>query len=463
VRTRNNPARGVKKNSDSGSYSGRRNPPYGILSIANYCRQKGHAVKLFDLFKPSFDGLSPVAIADQILSHHSRIVGISSMTSQSLEAMALGDALMRKSGVTVVHGGVHPAALPEEALKHGHFVVQGEGEHIMHEMLSSKRGFDIVDNDSNRLGRMHRGHHRILQGTSLTADEMDSIPFPRKKDYDETAFDSSLSSYFPIITARGCPYRCVFCKDGLGLRQSKVRYHSVDYVVDYLEFIYRTYGMQRIIVLDDIFLSSEERMEEMVVKLEQRNLRFRFQCQVHANVVKPRFMTIMRRLGIEWVYIGIESGNNQILKNIRKGTTVEKVQTAVHLLKRHGFYVAGMYMIGNIGETPQTVNDTIRLAFSLPTDRAWFSFAAPFPGTPFYDMVDQYGRIIEPDFGKWNQVSLVYLPKDISEREMHRLMAKAQMVRVYKKIRFSLLGCWTAPLKRVASASVTKRRAQHYG
>ena len=110
-----------------------------------------------------------------------------------------------------------------------------------------------------------------------------------------------------------------------------------------------------------------------------------------------------------------------------------------------------MYMIGNIGETPQTVNNTIRFAFSLPTDRAWFSFTVQFPGTPFYNMVDQYRKIIEPDFGKWNQATLVYLPKDIGRREMYRLMRKAQMVRAYKKARFSLVGCWTAPLKRIAS------------
>jgi len=72
----------------------------------------------------------------------------------------------------------------------------------------------------------------------------------------------------------------------------------------------------------------------------------------------------------------------------------------------------------------------------------------PFPGTPFYNMVDQYGKIIEPDFGKWNQVTLVYLPKDINRREMYRLMIKAQTVRILKKIRFTLLGCWIAPLKK---------------
>ena len=433
VRTRNNPAERVKKNSDSGTFSGRRMPPWGIMSIATYCRQRGCSVELMDLFKPTFDGISVDTVTDMIISRNPRVVGISSMTNQWSEAMLLGDRLMQKSEITIVHGGVHPAALPEEALKHGHIVVQGEGEHYMHQIISSKE-IDL--------------ENKILRGPILTEDEMDSIPFPTKKDLEETAFDFSLDAYFPVVTARGCPYRCVFCKDGLGLRSSKVRYHSVDYIIEYFEYIYKTYGFRKISIQDDIFLSSGTRMEEMAIKLEKRNLKFEIECNVHANVVKPEHMNVMKRLGIRLVYLGIESGNNRILKNIRKNITVERVKKAVHLLKKQGFYVAGLYMIGNIGETVQTVNDTIRFAFSLPTDRAWFSFAAPYPGTPFFEMVPEYGRIIQPDFSKWNQVTIVYLPNDISEKEMKRLMIKAQVVRIMKKIRFTIFGRWMGVIKR---------------
>jgi len=416
------------------------------MNIASFVRQAGHSVKLFDLFKKEYFSLSTDAIADEILSHKPRIVGISSMTSQSRDAMALGDSLSAKSDVPVVHGGVHASSLPEEALKHGQIVVQGDGEHCMRQMMSSEQ-IDLTN--------------KILQGTPLTAEEMDSIPFPKKEDFDETAFDPLLDPHFPIITARGCPYRCVFCKDGFGLRSSKVRHHSVDYVIEFLDYIHKTYGFRKLIILDDIFVSSAARMEQMIVGLEERNLKFKIQCQVHANVVKPELMNIMRNLGIEWVYIGIESGNEQILKNIRKNITTERVRNAVHLLKEHGFYVGGMYMIGNIGETPQTVNDTIRFAHALPTDRAWFSFAAPYPGTPFYEMVPQYGRIVEPDFGKWNQVTLVYLPNDINKRDMNRLMRKAQIVRILKKIRFTIFGYWIASLRRISLKIQKKNTKEH--
>lgn len=430
VRARNNPNPGVKKNSDSGAYSGRRIPPYGLISIASFVRQKSYSVKLFDLFGTSYLALSVNDVADQILSHKPRIVGISAMTSQSLDAIALGDALIKKSNVCVVHGGVHFTSLPEEGLKHGHIVVQGEGEHCMLQLTSSPDLREFTN--------------KILQGRPLTSEEMDSIPFPKKEDLDETAYDPSLEPKFPIITARGCPFNCVFCKDGY--RSSKLRFHSVDYIIEFLDYIYRTLGFREIRIMDDIFVYSEKRMEEMIVKLEQRNLKFKFQCMVHANIIKPNMMRLMRRLGIQLISIGIESGNKQILKNIKKGITIEKAREAVHLLKRNGFYVAGLYMIGNIGETPQTVNDTIRFAFSLPTDRAWFSFAMPFPGTQFYEMANKYGKIIEPDFSKWNQATLVYLPKDINQKDMYRLMRKAQMVRITKKIIFTLLGCWIAPL-----------------
>jgi radical SAM superfamily enzyme YgiQ (UPF0313 family) len=117
-------------------------------------------------------------------------------------------------------------------------------------------------------------------------------------------------------------------------------------------------------------------------------------------------------------------------------------------LRKNGFYTAGMFMIGNIGETVETIEQTIKFAQRLPLDRTWFSFAAPYPGTPFYDMVAQYGEILEPDFAKWNQASLVYKPKDVSVDDMHRLMRKAQAVRIYKKIRHTMIGTWEAPLRK---------------
>lgn len=465
VRTRNNPNPGVKKNSDSGAYSGRRMPPFGIMNIAAYCRMQGKTVKIYDLFHPNFDDVTIPEVADQIMADGPKMVGISAMTSQSVEAMALGDVLMAKSEIKVVHGGVHAATLPGDALKHGHYVVQGDGEHTMYELLQSietgeaawaDRGSLEQDNPhltkaqlaKRQLTVVDAEPSRVIPGKLLGVEELADIPFPQKAEFDETAFDPTMSTHFPIITARGCPYRCVFCKDGFGLRQSKVRYYPVDYVVDYLEFIQKTYGFERIIVLDDIFLSSVKRMEEMADKLEARGLKFKFQCQVHANTVKPQFLEVMRRLGIEWVYIGIESGNNEIHKKINKGTTIEKIELACNRLKENGFYIAGMFMIGNVGETVETIKDTIAFADRLPLDRTWFSFAAPYPGTPFYDMVEEYGEILEPDFGKWNQAELVYKPKDVSIEDMYKLMRQAQKVRVKKKIRHTFLGSWEAPVRK---------------
>jgi anaerobic magnesium-protoporphyrin IX monomethyl ester cyclase len=467
VRTRNNPAPGVKKNSDSGEYSGRRMAPFGIMNIAAYCREQGHAVRLFDLYRPEFDHVPLTQIADQIAALKPRMVGISAMTSQSVDAMALGDMLMERSDTKVVHGGVHSATMPHDALKHGHYVVQGDGEHTMHELLVAEASAasasalpwanrPAVRQDSPMRAMAERNlkvveadDPRIIPGKLLTVEEMAAIPFGTKKEFDETAFDPRLLDEFPIITARGCPYRCVFCKDGFGLRQSTVRYYPVDYVVDYLECIQKTWGFRRIQVLDDIFLSSVARMEEMADKLERRKLKFNFNCMVHANTVKPEFLKVMHRLGIDWVYVGVESGNERIHKLINKGTSPARVEAAVRLLKKNGFYTAGMFMLGNIGETVETIEETIRFAYRLPLDRTWFSFAAPYPGTPFFDMVKDYGEILEPDFAKWNQVSLVYKPKDVSVSDMHRLMKWAQAVRVYKKVRHTFIGSWEARLRKL--------------
>src|SRR5262245_48272949 len=221
VRTRNHPVPGVKKNSDSGLYSGRRMAPFGIMNIAAYCRQQGHSVRIFDLYRPEYIDVRLEEIADQIAALKPRVVGISAMTSQSVDAMALADLLLQKSDAKIVHGGVHPATLPHEALKHGHYVVQGDGEHTMHELLSSLGKTSTADlpwanraalrQDSPTRAMAERNlqvveadHAGIIPGKLLTVEDMAAIPFPTKAEFDETAFDPSLLYEFPIITARGC-------------------------------------------------------------------------------------------------------------------------------------------------------------------------------------------------------------------------------------------------------------------
>lgn len=432
IRAKSNPSPEVSKKSDASLKAGRYMPAYGLLSLAGYLRQKGHSVKLFDRYSEQNVSLPPDIVAEKVLTQHPSFVGISAMTSQCKDAMAIGKDLMCKSNTHVIFGGVHFSAVPAEGLKHGHTVVKGEGEHCLHEIMASSH--------SKTFGK-------TINGKNLTEEEMDSIPFPKKEDLAETAFDASLVRDFPIITARGCPYNCVFCKDGY--RSSKVRFHSVDYVIDFLDYVHRTFGFHKFFILDDVFVYSESRMVEMLTKLEMRNLKLKFRCFIHANIVRPEILKLMHRIGVRWVNLGVEAGNEHILKLIGKGTTIEKIRHAVHLCKKQGLYVNALYMIGNMGETPKTVHDTINLARSLPTDKAWFSFAVPFPGTPFYDKVSQYGRIIEPDFSKWNNETLVYLPKGISLKEMHNLMSKAQLERYFKKLWFVLFGSWVARLREI--------------
>ena len=181
VRTRNNPAPGVKKNSDSGAYSGRRMPPFGIMNIAAYARQQGNKVKMFDLFRPEFDDLSIEAVADQIIAERPRMVGISSMTSQSVDAMALGDLLKERSDITVVHGGVHPATTPHD---HAQGAVhrsqrgnpsQGMGQpgrletvHALRPALR-RRGNQGAQREADACAILRdprRGHHRPVERTA---------------------------------------------------------------------------------------------------------------------------------------------------------------------------------------------------------------------------------------------------------------------------------------------------------
>ncbi|MBF0310975.1 MAG: B12-binding domain-containing radical SAM protein [Magnetococcales bacterium] len=445
VRAKNNPSVHVTRGHASRE-GGQQNPPYGILYIAKNLNLHGYRSRIFDRFQDHYWPLTPEEMAREILGCHPGVVGISANTSQCRDTFELADALRRLSPQTpVLLGGNHFSSpnVIREALQHATAVMSGEGEKsVLQGMQQGPQAFS--------------GH---LVGQALTSDEMNAIPFPGKADLEQTAFNPALVGEFPLLTAKGCPFDCVFCKDGH--RTAKLRYFSVDYVVDALESMHRDYGFDRFFILDDVFVYSVERMEEMIRALERKRLKFHFRCFLHPNTIKEEPLRLMKRLGVRWISIGIESGDDRIHSLLGKKTNLERIRRGVGMCKEQGFDINGLFMLGNIGETRQSMERTIALADELPTDADWFSFAVPFPGTAFYDQVERYGTILEPDFSKWNNQELVYLPNGVTEADMQALMAQAQEIMQRKMDRYQRhqranLRYWLVRIKQWLRGKVTR-------
>jgi radical SAM superfamily enzyme YgiQ (UPF0313 family) len=390
-------------------YVGQVNPPFSVLYIQSYLRAYGMNAVIMDRFDDRYIDLSTAEFIDQVHRLSPRFIGLSAMTSQSPDAECL--ARYSKSAypsVPLILGGVHYSSLPEKGVGIADYVVRGDGEIATLEIL--------------------RGEHEpgVIQGKLVNVDD---VPFPTLEDFLATGYRAERAGNLNLITARGCPFDCYFCKDGI--RGSAVRHHSVEYVGGMFESMLRGYSYHNtIFIMDDIFLPTEQRLLAYIEEFKRRGISPRLEIFFHPNTVKERLLPKFWELGVRKVAIGIESGSQAILDAMGKNTVKAGITNTIHLLRDYGFWVNGLFILGHRGETPETLRATLDYARALPLHSAWFSYMIPFPGTPVWDEgIDRYGTILDWNMAEWMNVKPIFLARDLTLEQLNGAMAEAHRIR----------------------------------
>ena len=319
--------------------------PIGLASIASFLRKENINVRMIDLGKQ-----------DIPLDFIPDIVGIGASTPYSKNAVFCSKKVRKLFPHSkIVFGGHHFTAVPEDAFPYADAVVRGDGELAM---------LDICYNGISE---------RIVNGTPI--ENLDDIPLP-----DEDllyCIYKGRKTRLHIVGARGCPFNCVFCAE----HSKVVRYHSVDYFVENLQILAQRYH-NNIFISDDIFTLNKVRATEICEKILRMQLDLRLRVFGHINCFDKDLLLLMKQAGVHTVSYGIESGNNNILRLINKKFTVEQASEVIKKTAETGINVNCLYMVGNIGETEETVADTVAFALRASKER-WCSFALPFPGSKF--------------------------------------------------------------------------------
>ena len=300
----------------------------------------------------------------------------------------------------IVAGGIHPTALPERTMIEGKkidFIIIGEGEATFVELLRAlKNGQKEL---SNIAGLCWRKENVITinQRRGLTKN-LDELPFPARDIYNLKLYYSaptkkvSEESATPIVTSRGCPFDCIHCPSKI-IFQGFVRYRSADSVVAEIEECINKYNLREFNFYDDTFTINKERVIEICNKIIEKKLRIYWICMARVNTIDDEVVEAMKQAGCKKISFGLESGSQMILDLMRKKTTVEQGKKAVEIVKKHGLEIHASLMLGNVGETVQTIKETINFAKSLDLDNATFFITSPFPGTDLYQIAQDLGHI----------------------------------------------------------------------
>lgn len=405
----------------------RTSPSLGLAYLAAVSekagRQKhaaqGHQVRVYD------GDVEELPLEAALREFEPQIVGITANTTQITAAWRDAAIVKQISDAPVVLGGPHPTVLPEEsaAKLFVDAVVRSEGEATWVEILSRlcdtvSRGRDTVSQTDNAegftAGELWEGilgvTFRRADGTVVSmpdrppipVEELDAMPFPawrlfRLERYTnlQPAVDRVSGHSLPILTSRGCPYRCTYCSQ-IGPRRWRAR--SAASVVAEWHWLVREQGAAEIGVLDDSFNISRQRVLEICQALMDEGLHHVPWIMINgirANLADEEILGAMKRAGCIRTAFGVESGNQAILDTVvDKHLTLDQVRSAFRAARGVGLETIGFFIVGLPGETEATMDDTIRLACELDPLVANFSIATPFPGTQMYDTVKAQGRLL---------------------------------------------------------------------
>lgn len=341
--------------------------PIGLLSMAS----QRNDTRVIDL-----NHYSESDLMIDIYKNKPENIGISVYTSAHYtRAVELARLLRRNFNPRLIAGGYHATAMPE-SLKEFNAVVVGEGENGFNESLE---------------------RDGIIHGKVPSLDSLKQINF-NLIDLSNYGMTQSGKRAATLITSRGCPYSCGFC----GKMSSKVRYEPVKHIKEQIDWFFWQ-GFEGLYFLDDVFTLNQTRMHEIVQHAHHKGLPFR--VTTRANLIDDSRLEVLADNGCEWISLGIESGDNGILKKSNKGLTAEQNYNAVRSAKKYGIKVKGFFILGLPGETEETARRTIDFSHLLKFNgltQADFYYLTPFPGTPIWNNPDKFGiEIVDKDYTKY--------------------------------------------------------------
>lgn len=406
-------------------------PPMGLLYIATVVEKRGHEVVLIDMDADNVDESNLPGVINDISPD---AVGITSTTPTIHNAFKVAKQVKSQFQVPVIIGGIHPTIAPEECISDPNidFLVQGEGEQTVDELFGVLEGGRYTEKELSQIkGLWFKNNGKaFFNGHRTLMENLDDLPLISK-----TVFD--IKKYIPpdaikkpvgfIMTSRGCPGTCTFCctKQIFGRR---FRTRSTENLIREIEQWVDECGVREIHIVDDAFTFNKKRTIDFCNEVRNRKIQTTFVLQngIRADHVDEEILGLLKSIGVRTLAFGVESGSQEILNNIKKGISLDRIREAFDLAKRFGFTTWAFFMLGLPGEDEKAIMQTMRFAKELDPDIVKFLILKPYPGSEVFKELSSAGLIIEDDYSKYGIYGkpVHYLP-GLSVTQIHNFQKKA--------------------------------------
>jgi anaerobic magnesium-protoporphyrin IX monomethyl ester cyclase len=398
-------------------------PSLGLMYLSAALQRAGYTVRHLDhTFMERHEVLAEI---DRL---RPAVIGIYCMITMQDEALSLA-AQVRGKALTIV-GGPYPSGEPEKFLDDFDLVAVGEGEETIVEVMRhlDDRAFEEVP------GLVFRRSSEIVRTEPrVRSKDMSQLPLPYRGDLPNAEYIRYWRRHWkdattPLMSTRGCPFRCEFChKPVFG---DLFRARPAESVIAEMEEI-AGLGYDHVWMSDDLFTLNYRRTMELCREIEAARLPLTWECLSRVTQVDYDLFAQMKRAGCKRIFFGIESGDEGVLKQMQKGIRPEQAREAVQACVQAGIKAAGFFMVGYLGETEDSLLKTIRFSSHLPLDYVSYTIAYPLPGTRFYTRVKERRQE-----GEWHYIrhNRLLFNSDFSQRKLRFAIYKGAIQHRLRKL-----------------------------
>ncbi len=350
------------------------------------------------------------ATFEQLLDEKQPRYYITQVTAPTLQNDMYGVFLAKARGATTLAFGTHVTPLPVttmEAFPALDFVLRGEPELTLRELVGTLERRNVRTLERWNVGTLERwnvgtlerikglvwrnGNDIVLNPDRPFIANLDDLPLPRHDLLPLAQYRAPLvgGPYAFVVASRGCPAGCRFCIKHVSYGNS-VRFRSPEHVLAEIEQLVGL-GVRKIHMYTDLFTVNRDHVMGICEGILERRLPVRWTCNSRVDFVDPEMLQMMARAGCWMISWGLESGDDAMLKRMKKGITTGQVKRSLHWAREAGIMNWGYFIIGLPGETEDSIRKTIAFSKQLPLDLVLFHIAAPHPGTPFFFEVVENG------------------------------------------------------------------------
>jgi anaerobic magnesium-protoporphyrin IX monomethyl ester cyclase len=359
-------------------------PPLGLAYLASYIRAYVPNVEIRII-----DGLAGQNPEKSLSDFKPDIVGITATTPLIKSAYLLTDNIVKRlPKATIVLGGPHPSVMSEEALEHCDYVVVGEGELALVQIVK-----EVMDKGKPAKPQIVKG---------LPFDCLDDLPSPA---FDLLNIEYYLNRHYleplmsppvmGLVTSRGCPFRCAFCYNSG--RSSKVRYFSAERIVKDIIFLHERYGVNNLMFQDDEFLINNQRLTELAAlfKIYGVDKWLKWGCQARVTTLNKDMLTLLEIMGCVLIVPGMESYNPRMLNYLKSGSVKQSdLDKVVGLFEGSKIILYGNFVVGTPTETIAEMWDSIKFFVNSPKlVSIALNVLTPYPGTKVWSDCQEAGLL----------------------------------------------------------------------